>query len=258
MQSWAILSAKWKAHEYTDMFADVADEHIKSVARTLEEQEQDTLEVQTPKESVFFAAVGGSASKVPSFTERFVNRIYDATDEKNEYGATIYQARDDHNLVIEYRETVKNWVWKERSLLGKGQCHAFEVKPLQGVTADIQTVTEVRFSTGKPAPKHLSDPLTVLVAPIYAPIAPPALPEPPLPSSADVELFWLMCEAILKFPVLAKSDGLIKSKNDLMAVLSNNRNLVQKDIMTRVLTAADVFDLFVNSDLHATKKQRRD
>jgi hypothetical protein len=66
-----------------------------------------------------------------------------------------------------------------------------------------------------------------------------------------------MCEAILQFPALAKADGLIKSKQDLMKVLLKNRDLVQKDIMTRVLTTADMFDLFVGSDLHASKKQRR-
>jgi hypothetical protein len=119
-------------------------------------------------------------------------------------------------------------------------CGVYEVKPKQGAHPDIKTVTEVVFSTGKPEPDHISKV-------IITPIAPPVTPQPPLPSSADVELFWMMCEAILQFPALAKADGLIKSKEDLMAVLVKKRHLADEDCMAKVFIYGELFKLFVSS-----------
>jgi hypothetical protein len=68
----------------------------------------------------------------------------------------------------------------------------------------------------------------------------------------------MMCEAILQFPALAKADGLIKSKEDLMAVLTKKRHLAIKESMTKVLTACDWFDLFVSSGQPPSKKRQRD
>ena len=131
-------------------------------------------------------------------------------------------------------------------------CGVYEVKPKQGAHPDIKTVTEVKF--GKPGPDAWSKPFKVTITPI----APPVAPEPLLPSSADVELFWMMCEAILQFPALAKADGLIKSKEDLMDVLLKKRYLADEDFMSKVFTYGELFKLFVSSAPASSKKRPRD
>ena len=234
-QSWVMFSAKWQAMEYVAVFADIADKHIKSVVGDMEEKEP------PPKESFFFTVFDGD-NDIEN-VNAYANKIYDATDEKNQCGATIYQQRDDINKVIEYWEPTKSWTWIPREHLGTNMCCAQEVKPLQGAHPDIKTVTEVEFYTGKPDPDEWPKPFKVIITPI----APPAAQKPPLHSSADVKLFWLMCEAILQFPALAKADGLIKSKEDLLTVLQKKRHLTDKGAMTKILTAGDLFDLFVNS-----------
>jgi len=201
-----------------------------------------------PKESFYFSVFGEDEDIVN--VKIFGSKIYDATDEKNMFGATIYQQRDDHDLVIEYWEPTKKWHWKKRARLGKDVCNAYECKPRQGDHPDIKTVTEVTFGSGKPEPDHLTKPLKVIITSI----AHSASPEPLLPSSADVELFWMMCEAILQFPALAKADGLIKSKEDLMAVLLKKNHLTHKGAMTKTLTASDMFDLLKAT---ASEKKRR-
>jgi len=245
-QSWVMFSAKWQAREYVAVFADIADKHIKSVVGDMEEKE--------PKESICFMLC--DCDNDMDSVKRFGNKIYDATDEKNQYGATIYQQRDDHNRVIEYWDPYKTWQWKQRGSLGTDMCGAQEVKPRQGDHPDIKTVTEVSFTTGKPEPDIWSKPFKVIITSI----APPASPEPPLPSSADVELFWMMCEAILQFPALAKADGLIKSKEDLMAVLLKKRHLTDIAAMKRCLKFEDIAQLFINSSppSSSSKKRSRD
>jgi hypothetical protein len=93
-------------------------------------------------------------------------------------------------------------------------------------------------------------------------IAPPIAPDPPLPSSADLELFWMICEAILQFPALAKADGLIKSKEDLMAVLLKKRHLTDITAMKRSFKFEDIAQLFIISSppnsSSKTKKRPRD
>ena len=107
-------------------------------------------------------------------------------------------------------------------------------------------MTEVVFATGRTSTDDISEPVKVIITPIV----PPAAPEPPLPSSADVELFWMMCEAILWYPALAKADGLIKSKEDLMAVLLKKRHLVEYRIMEKLFSMRDVFQIVFGLDLH--------
>jgi hypothetical protein len=243
-QSWMMLSAKLQAWEYVAVFADIADKHIKSVVGDMEEKEA------PPKESVYFTGDYKDMAKVKIYGEK----IYDVTDEKSMFGATIYQQRDDHNLVIEYWDPTKKWLWKPKEVLGTRMCGAYECKPRQGEHPDIKTVTEVSFTTGKPEPDIWSEPLKVIITSI----AHSASPEPPLPSSADIELFWLMCEAILQFPALAKADGLIKSKEDLMAVLLKKKFLGNKDMMKAVFSFEDMFNLYVTSDPFASKKRTRD
>jgi hypothetical protein len=247
-QSWVMFSAKWQAREYVAVFADIADKHIKSVVGDMEEKEA------PPKESFYFSVFGEDEDI--GNVKRLGSKIYDATDEKNMFGATIYQQRDDHNRVIEYWEPFKEWHWKPRVILGTDMGSAQEVKPLQGEHPDIKTVTQVAFATGDPKPDNWSEPFKVIITPI----APPAAPEPPLPSSADVELFWMMCEAILQFPALAKADGLIKSKDDLMAVLLKKRHLTDIAAMKRCLKFEDIAQLFINSSppSSSSKKRSRD
>jgi hypothetical protein len=185
--------------------------------------------------------------------KRYGNKIYDATDEKTQYGVTIYQQRDDNNKVIEYWEPTKIWQWKKKTSLGTNKCSVREFKPKQGAHPDIKTVTEVQFSPNNPDDAW-SEPFKVTITPI----APPVAPEPLLPSSADVELFWMMCEAILQFPALAKADGLIKSKEDLMDVLLKKRYLADEDFMSKVFTYGELFKLFVSSAPASSKKRPRD
>jgi hypothetical protein len=242
-QSWVMFSAKWQAGEYVAVFADIADKHIKSVVGDMEEK-------GSPPKSIYFH-VDGDDKGIYNM-KVLGNKIYDATDEKNKYGVTIYQQRDDHNKVIEYWEPTKSWIWKTREILGTNRCNAREEKPLQREHPDIKTVTQVTFATGKPAPDDWSKPFKVIITPI----APPAAPEPSLPSSVDVELFWMMCEAILQFPALAKADGLIKSKEDLMAVLLKKRHLVEYRIMEKLFSIRDVFQIVFGLEYSSNKRSR--
>jgi hypothetical protein len=68
------------------------------------------------------------------------------------------------------------------------------------------------------------------------------------------------CEAILQFPALAKADGLIKSKEDLMAVLQKKRHLLDKGKMATLLSTCDLIQLFVTSvpPQRLSRKQRID
>ena len=79
--------------------------------------------------------------------KRYGNKIYDVTDEKNLYGETIYQQRDDHDLVVEYWEHSRTWDWKERRKLVTLRCvDVIEVQQLERVNKNIKTVTEVQFA----------------------------------------------------------------------------------------------------------------
>ena len=54
-----------------------------------------------------------------------------------------------------------------------------------------------------------------------------------------------MIESILRFPVLAKADDLIKTKKDLIAMLSVNNGLIHREGMKRVFNAEDFVDLSI-------------
>jgi hypothetical protein len=207
------------------------------------------MEEKEASQKSFYFSVHGDGKDIGNM-KVYGDKIYDATDEKNMFGATIYQQRDNHDESIEYWEPIKAWAWKPRTALGTSKCGAQDVKSRKRAHPDIKAVTEVEFATGKPKPDNWSDPFEVTITPI----APPASPQPPLPSSADVELFWMMCEAILQFPALAKADGLIKSKDDLMAVLVKKPQLADKAMMTKTLSASDWFDLFTAT---ASEKKRK-
>jgi hypothetical protein len=67
----------------------------------------------------------------------------------------------------------------------------------------------------------------------------------------------MMCEAILQVPALAKADGLIKSKEDLMAVLAKKKFLGNKEMMKNVFSFDDMFNLYVSSGPPPSKKRPR-
>jgi hypothetical protein len=226
------LSVKWLAREYSEVFADMADRHIRAVVGKLEDRV--ASEEQAARGSVYFSVPAGTDMGT---AKGYENKIYDATAEKNEHGVVIYQMRGDPDKVIEYWEPLKRWIWKKRADLGTNKGYIQEVQPGRGASPDLTTVTEVVVATGKPAPDHASAPIKITITPLPTP--------PPPPSSADVELFWAMSEAVLKYPALARQGGLVREKRGLMKLLSKKgmKALMAKEAMQRVLSHGDTIDL---------------
>jgi len=242
-ENWVRMSIKWQTLEYIAAFSDIADKHIKLVVGSWNENKQ--LSSMT---SVYFSSFGTEMHD-------YEDAIYDATDVYNIFGVQVYQKRNNTNKVIEFWAPFHGWVWKPRSHLGDVKGCIFQVSAVKQTCSaqpNITSVSTVRFATGCPAPADVSQPVNVNIVPA---VSPPA-PEPPLPSSADVELFWMMCEAILWYPALAKADGLIKSKEDLMAVLLKKRHLVEYRIMEKMFTMRDVFQIVFGLEYSSNKRSR--
>ena len=66
------------------------------------------------------------------------------------------------------------------------------------------------------------------------------------------------CEAILQFPALAKADGLIKSKEDLMDVLLKKRHLFNMEMMQKCLSFEDTIKMLTSEIESKNKKRKRE
>jgi hypothetical protein len=225
--SWVLLAAKWQAREYTQVFADMADRHIKKMIGDVREK----------KKGKSFCMLVPSSTHITGFE----NQIYDPTNEKNKFGYTLYAMRGDANKVVDFWQPTRTWQWKLRSNLGGNFCYAYDNKAAQGnPDPPLEAVTEIKTWNQTVTPNIWSEPTKVSIVPIES----PAVVEPPLcPSAEDLGLFWAICETILLCPCLAKPDGLVRQKDDLLKVLTRKKHLMDKEAMKRIFSPEDWFDL---------------
>jgi len=232
---WARICVKWQLTDRVSGFAEKAHNHF---VKLLQEQKERFNDAQ----SIFFLAPDEVTG---------ANNIFDPTDEVNSHGEIIYQMRDDPNSVIEYWAPLKHWQWKYRSMIGTSMAHVKETRPLQPASQPaLQAITEVKFAT----PKGVWDDKSVKVT-----VIPLGLPkvQPLPPSKDDIDLFWFMCEAIIQFPALAKEDGLIRTKEDVMNVLAKHEELWDKTILKRIFSQDDILELAMRTASAASVLKKR-
>jgi hypothetical protein len=224
-ESWVGLSVKWLAREYSEVFADMADRHIRAVVGKLEERK--ALRKQAARGCVFFAVPAGTDM---GEAKGFENKVYDATAEKNVHGVVIYQMRDDPDKVIEYWEPLKRWAWKTREALGINTGRIVEVRPGQGASPDLTTVTEVAVTTGKPAPENWSAPIKICpLTPTVLPVemvtvlpedASPTRRSPLMVQEEFPTMLALLERLVLPTPLLAPTHAVVVETFPPLAMLS--------------------------------------